>query len=142
MAWNNLSILKKLSFHFKEKLILKDFVYNYLPHGLHVLHVFLARSLLLLSESTQIHPTQVFFLTSFSFFDVQLSPNFHRLVILFLWRETSSENTGLWHLPNVSSAFKQYRLQRVSVWFQYHCDTIYDKQYLIWGNISLRVLWP
>ena len=42
----------------------------------------LARSLLFLSESTQIHPTMVFFLSLFSRnFDDRLSPNFDRLVI-------------------------------------------------------------
>ena len=58
----------------------------------------LARSLLFLSESTQIRPTRVFFLSSFSRnFDDQLSPNFHRLVILWLyWSLTITK-----HIPSL-----------------------------------------
>ena len=48
----------------------------------------------------------MFFLSSVSRnFDDQLSPDFHRLVILSLWYDTPHENTGLWQLPNVYSAF-------------------------------------
>ena len=73
----------------------------------------LARSLLFLSESTQIRPLRVFFLSSFSHnFDDQLSSNYHRLVILCLYWYTPSEKTGLWQLPNDFSAFKWGRSPR------------------------------
>ena len=50
----------------------------------------------------------MFFLSSFPRnFDDQLSPNFHRLVILWLWWDTPSEKTGLWQLPNVYLPFNE-----------------------------------
>ncbi len=59
------------------------------------------------SESTQFYATSVCFLSLFSCnFDDQLSPNFHRFVILCICWNTPSEDTGLWQLPKVYPAFK------------------------------------
>ena len=79
----------------------------------------LARSLLFLYESTQIRPTRVFFLSSFSHnSDDQLGSNVHRFVILSICWITPSENTGLWQLPIVNVPFKpgSYFLQ---MWMRY-----------------------
>ena len=66
------------------------------------------------SESTHISLCNmcVFLLLFFCKLGDQLSPNFHRFVILCECWDTPSKNTGLWQLPNVSSGFKP--LQRPS----------------------------
>ena len=46
------------------------------------------------------------FLLFSSNFDDQLNPKFHRFVILCIYWDTPSENTGLWQSPKVYPAFK------------------------------------
>ena len=48
-------------------------------------------------------------------FDHQLSPNFHRFVILCICWDHTSEKTGLWKLPIVSRVFKDTRHSRLEL---------------------------
>ena len=62
---------------------------------------------------------KVLFLPLFSRnFNDQLSSNVHRFVILCICWDTPSENTGLWQLPKVSSAFK------IIFWVFFFCSRI------------------
>ena len=57
------------------------------------------------SENTNLCNNGVFLPLLSCNFEDQLSRNFHRFVISFIRWDTPGENTGLWQLPNVSSAF-------------------------------------
>ena len=97
-----------------------------------------AWSLLFLPESTQICTAWVFFLSSFSCnFNGQLNPNLHKFVMLCICWDTPSENTGLWQLPNVSSAFKQIIL--LNIFFLLN-KTKQDTSYILYMKMVFSIL--
>ena len=57
-------------------------------------------------------------------FWAQLSSNFQGFVILCLWWDPSSEQTGLWQLPTVPSVFKCDLIASHSLYVMIHCKKI------------------
>ena len=79
------------------------------------------------SELEQLRVTRLLFLSLLSRnFDDQLSSISHRFVILCICWDTLSEKTGLWHLPTVSTAFKQ--LYKIGNWLQHEGSLFFNKK--------------
>ena len=68
-------------------------------------------------KHTNLSNKGVFFSSLFSSnFDDQLTQNFHRFVNLCKCWDTASENTGLWHLQNVSISVFKRRTEKKPPW--------------------------
>ena len=87
--------------------------------------------------------TRLFFLSFFSCnFSDQSSQNFHYFVILCIFRDTPSKNTGLWQLTNVSSAFSCFVVQnpRQRICFFFVSSTSHDISCFLWEILNIAQL--